>query len=151
MRVGFWPSGVKGLSDFHTVKIHYQWAGKEAPFLHQWDNHRGQPSSTAFRRLQNFYVNQWIAYHRLQPIPHLFQILNPAVFFKVLIEFVTILLLSYVLTFWPGGMWDLSSITRNRTCMSCIGGEVLNTGLPEKSLLLLKCKTNHRQYRNERA
>ena len=28
-------------------------------------------------------------------------------FFKVFIEFVTILLLSYVLVFWPQGMWDL--------------------------------------------
>ena len=26
--------------------------------------------------------------------------------FKVLIEFVTILLLFYVLAFWPRGMWD---------------------------------------------
>ena len=28
--------------------------------------------------------------------------------FKVFIEFVTILLLRYVLVFWPEGMWDLS-------------------------------------------
>ena len=32
--------------------------------------------------------------------------------FKVFIEFVTILLLLYVLFFWPRGMWDLSSLTR---------------------------------------
>ena len=36
--------------------------------------------------------------------------------FKVFIEFVTILLLFYVLLFWPRGMWDLSSLTRDQTC-----------------------------------
>ena len=33
--------------------------------------------------------------------------------FKVFIEFVAILLLFYVLVFWPQGMWDLSFPTRN--------------------------------------
>ena len=37
------------------------------------------------------------------------------VFFKVFIEFVTILFLFYVLVFCPRGMWDLSSQTRDRT------------------------------------
>ena len=32
--------------------------------------------------------------------------------FKVFIKFVTILLLSYVLVFWPRSMWDVSSSTR---------------------------------------
>ena len=27
----------------------------------------------------------------------------------------------YVLVFWPRGMWDLSSPTRDRTCTPCIG------------------------------
>ena len=36
-------------------------------------------------------------------------------FFKVFIEFVTILLLFYVLLFWLWGMWDLSFPTRDRT------------------------------------
>ena len=31
--------------------------------------------------------------------------------FRVFIEFVTTLLLFYVLVFWPQGMWDLSSLT----------------------------------------
>lgn len=35
------------------------------------------------------------------------------------IEFVTISLLLYV--FWPRGMWDLSSLTWDQTCMPCIG------------------------------
>ena len=33
--------------------------------------------------------------------------------FKVFTEFVTILLLFYVLVFWPRGTWDLSSPTRD--------------------------------------
>ena len=46
--------------------------------------------------------------------------------FKVFIEFVTILLLFYVLVFWPRGMWDLSSPTRDRTHTPCIGRRCLN-------------------------
>ena len=49
--------------------------------------------------------------------------------FKVFIEFVTTLLLSYVLDFlffWPQGMWDLRSLTRDRTCTLCIGRRSLN-------------------------
>ena len=33
--------------------------------------------------------------------------------FKVFIEFVTVLLLFSVLVFWPRGMWDFSSPTRD--------------------------------------
>ena len=47
-------------------------------------------------------------------------------FFKVFIVFVTILLLFYVLVFWPPGMWDLSSPTRGRTQVPCIGRRILN-------------------------
>ena len=46
--------------------------------------------------------------------------------FKVFIEFVTILLLLYVLVFWPRGMWDLSSLTRNWTRIPYIGRQSLN-------------------------
>ena len=35
---------------------------------------------------------------------------------KVFIEFVTLLLLFYVLGFWPQDLWDLSSPTGNQTC-----------------------------------
>ena len=41
--------------------------------------------------------------------------------FKVFIEFVTILHLFYVLVLWLQGMWDLSSLTRDQTCIPCIG------------------------------
>ena len=40
--------------------------------------------------------------------------------FKVFIEFVTILLMSYILVFWPWGVWDLSSPSRDRTPTPCI-------------------------------
>ena len=46
--------------------------------------------------------------------------------FKVFVEFVTILLLFYVLVFWPRGMWDFSSSIRYRTCTPCIGRQSLN-------------------------
>ena len=35
------------------------------------------------------------------------------ILFKIFIEFVTTLLLGL----WPRGIWDLSSLTRGRTCM----------------------------------
>ena len=41
--------------------------------------------------------------------------------FKVFIEFVTILLLFYVLGGFGGGTWDLSSLTRDGTCSPCTG------------------------------
>ena len=47
-------------------------------------------------------------------------------FFKVFIEFVTILLLFYVLVFWPQDLKDLSSLTRDWTHTSCIGRWSLN-------------------------
>ena len=46
--------------------------------------------------------------------------------FKVFVEFVTILLLFYVLVFWLRGMWDLSPPTRDRTLTPCIGKQSLN-------------------------
>ena len=46
--------------------------------------------------------------------------------FKVSIEFVTTLLPFYVLVFWPQGMWDLSSLTRDRTLSPCIGRQSPN-------------------------
>ena len=41
--------------------------------------------------------------------------------FKVFVEFVTILLLFYVLVFWPGDPWDLIFLTRDPTRTSRIG------------------------------
>ena len=42
-------------------------------------------------------------------------------YFKVFTEFVTILLLFYVLGFWLWGKWDLNSPARGQTCTHCIG------------------------------
>ena len=42
------------------------------------------------------------------------------------IEFVTILLLLYILVFWLWYMWDLSSPTRDQTHTPCIGRRSLN-------------------------
>ena len=53
---------------------------------------------------------------------------------KVFSEFVPVLLLSYVLVFWPQGIWDLNSLTRDQTCISYIQGEVLTTVPWGKSL-----------------
>ena len=48
----------------------------------------------------------------------------PLFFFNVdhfkSIEFDTVLLLFYVLVFWPRGMWEHSSPARDRTCTPCI-------------------------------
>ena len=49
------------------------------------------------------------------------------------IEFVIILFLFYVLIFWPQGIWDLGSPTRDQTHAPHID-EVLTTGPPGKSL-----------------
>ena len=49
--------------------------------------------------------------------------------FKVFIEFVTLLLLFYVLIFGPRGVWYLSSMTRNETHTAVLEDEVLTTGL----------------------
>ena len=50
-------------------------------------------------------------------------------FFKVFIEFVAVLLLLYVLVFWPGDMWDLSSLPRDQTHTPTLEGQVPSTGL----------------------
>ena len=53
---------------------------------------------------------------------------------KVFIEFVTVLLLFYVLVFWLRGMWDLSSLTRDWAAPSTLEGQVLAPGPPGKPL-----------------
>ena len=45
---------------------------------------------------------------------------------KVCIEFVTILLLFYVLVLWPRGMWYLSSPTRDQTHTPRVGRQSLS-------------------------
>ena len=54
-------------------------------------------------------------------------------FSKVLIEFVTVLLLFPVLAFWPPGMWDLGFQAGIEPVPLALEGKVLTTGPPEKS------------------
>ena len=54
------------------------------------------------------------------------------IFFKVIIEFVAIVLLFYVLFFCLQGMWDLRSLTRYQTAPLAMEREILTTGLPGK-------------------
>ena len=52
---------------------------------------------------------------------------------KLFVEFVTILLLFYVLVFWPQGMWDLGSQLAVKLAPPALEGKVLTTGPPEES------------------
>ena len=54
------------------------------------------------------------------------------IIFKVFIEFVTKLLLFFVLAFWPPGMWDLSSQPGIKPVTTALEYEVLTTGSPRK-------------------
>ena len=62
-----------------------------------------------FLRVAGFYVQIQKTLHDM--LVFLFFFYGP--FFKVSIKFVTILLLFYVLVFWPQGMWNPSSLTRD--------------------------------------
>ena len=53
--------------------------------------------------------------------------------FKVFIEFVTILFLSYVLGFSLQGMWEFSSLIK--PAPPALEGKILTTGPPRKSLV----------------
>ena len=55
---------------------------------------------------------------------------------KVFLEFVTLLLLFYVLGFWPQDLWDLSSPTGNQTCTPWIGKRSLNHWTTREVLVL---------------
>ena len=63
--------------------------------------------------------------------PFLFPILQRHFNYLLLLLFKTLLnllqyCLFYVLFFWPQGMWDLSSLTRDWICIPCIGRQSLN-------------------------
>ena len=49
--------------------------------------------------------------------------------FKVIFEFITVLLLFYVLVFWPRSICDVNLPTRNQTCTSPpLEGKLLTSG-----------------------
>ena len=58
-------------------------------------------------------------------------------FLKVCVEFVTVLLLIYVLVFWLGDMWGLSSLIRDGTCAPAKG----LPGKSETTRILILCLT----------
>ena len=53
--------------------------------------------------------------------------------FQIFIESVIILLLFYVLAFWPWGMWDLHSWAGTESLLAVLEGEVATTGPLGKS------------------
>ena len=55
--------------------------------------------------------------------------------FMVIIEFV-MLLLFYILAFWLQDMWNLSSLTKDRTCTPASEGKVLTTWSARRSPLI---------------
>ena len=75
----------------------------------------------------------WFDYFCLSMILIIFDVNH--VYFKVFVEFITILFPFYVLVLGPWGMWDLSSLTGDGTWTSCIG-RVLTAGC-QGSLLIL--------------
>lgn len=56
---------------------------------------------------------------------------------KAFVEFVTILLLFYVLGFGPQGMCELTSLTRVQTCIPCIIRWILNHQTTGKSRFMV--------------
>ena len=62
--------------------------------------------------------------------------------FKVPIELVTILLLPYVLYIWPPSMWNLNSLTRDRTHTPCIGRQSLSQWTAREVLAKDRCPFN---------
>ena len=55
---------------------------------------------------------------------------------KIFIEFVTILLPFSALVFWPWGMWDLSSPTKDWSCTPCLERQSLNHWTTRKAPLI---------------
>ena len=62
--------------------------------------------------------------------------------FKVFIETVTILLLFYVLVFWPRGMWDLCSPVRDGTFTPCVGRQSFNHRIAREVLVSTTLEAN---------
>ena len=92
-------------------------SGGRAEALHS----RQSPGTTTFMLFFNFFK--------------IFKIFLMWTTFKVFFELVTYNIAS-VLGFgflWPWGMWDLSCLTRDQTCIPCSGRPSLNRGTPRKS------------------
>ena len=104
-----WELSWKGLNTWGPTQIAGRW------------NHLMVPSLT-YVKPRLFGTVSWGATQSLlMCLFFFFKIFWMGTIFKVFIEFVTVLLLFYVLVFWPRGMWDLSSLIRDRTHTPCIG------------------------------
>ena len=119
---------------------HEYWSG--LPFLSPADpSHPGiKPGLLHCRQIlyhlshHSIYVFYWLFVFLILFLKIFFDV---GIFFKVFIECVTTLFLFYVLVFWPQGMWDLCSPTRDQILTLAMEGEDLTTGQPGKSLYYL--------------
>ena len=87
--------------------------------LYSLDARRTFPEEVAIKNVSRYYYMSsggHSGYHL-----RITQVWRAMIFFKVFIEFVTMLLLLYAFHFLATGMWDLSSSTKDQTCPSCIG------------------------------
>ena len=97
-----------GLPGYHQLpeftQTHVHWVGDAIQPSHPLPS-----PSPAFNLSQHQGLFQWVSYFFFNIYFFMWTIL------KIFIEFVTVLFLFYDLLFWPRGMWDLSSPTRDQT------------------------------------
>ena len=84
-------------------------------------------------KLPSLLLSSFLSYFFFSLLPFFKSFFLMRIIFKVFIEFVTIMLLLYVLGFWPWSMWDLSSQPGIEHAPLALEGKVLTTGLPRKS------------------
>ena len=94
----------------------------------------------------NYYnTSSWKFYKRLQDPRINYFLIFMWTIFKVFIWFVTILLLFYFLAFWPRGMRNLNSLTKDWTHTPCIGRWSLNyktaREIPKIKFLMMELQT----------
>ena len=80
--------------------------------------------------LHMYYIHMYIYLH-IYYIFNIYILITYLIIFmwtilKVFIEFLTASFLFYVSLFWPQGMWDFSSLTKDWTCTPYIGRQSLN-------------------------
>ena len=68
---------------------------------------------------------------------------------KVFTEFVVVLLLFYVLVFWPRGVWYLSSPSGDGTHAACIGRRSLNHRTTREALHTFDCGTKSLKFTSQ--
>ena len=104
---------------YQNVHIPLQWYSLRACPTPRWDHRQSKHKICVFLTHLHFF----------------FKIFLMWTIYKVFIEFVTTLLLLYALSFWPRGMWDPSSLTRDQTCTPCPGRRIPNHWTAREILL----------------